>query len=72
MDLTTRAGTPTAMLSEGMGLVTTAPAPITQWSPMLAASRTLTPAEIQQLAPMISSPLVCVPLCSENFFVVSV
>src|SRR6185295_10296564 len=49
---TTRAGMPTATLRSGMSVVTTAPAPITQWLPIV------TPISTTALAPMnVQSPM---------------
>lgn len=50
----TRAGFPTATLSEGMSFVTTLPAPITQRSPMVTPGQMIAPPPIQQSAPMVT------------------
>lgn len=48
-----RAGTPATMVFAGMSLLTTAPAAMTQLSPMVTPGRTMAPAPNQQLAPMM-------------------
>ena len=53
MDLSTRQGTPTATTFSGMDLDTTLPAPITELSPMVTPARTVVPAPIQTLLPIL-------------------
>ena len=48
----TRHGLPTATTLAGMSFVTTLPAPITVFSPMVTPGTTITPAPSQQLRPM--------------------
>ncbi len=53
----TRAGIPTATEPEGMLEFTTAPAPITQWSPMSVPGRRQTFAPIHTSFPILIFPL---------------
>ena len=54
MVLITLAGTPAANESEGISLVTTLPAPITQLSPIVTPGHTTTLAPNQQSFPMVT------------------
>lgn len=54
-------GTPTATTLLGMDFVTTLPAPMTEWSPIVTPARIVDPAPIQTLLPMVMGLAISIP-----------